>query len=104
MSAPATSPLTVVARWKLPGEALGEVLAHVAELRQASLAEPGCLGYEVFQAVSTPGTVLLLEHYRDDAALQAHRESAHYRALVVERILPRLSERQVEILRAHTPA
>jgi quinol monooxygenase YgiN len=103
MSAPASA-LTVVARWKVPQAALGEVLAHVAALREASLAEPGCLGYEAFQAHSTPGTVLLLEHYRDDAALQAHRESAHYRALVVERILPRLSSRQVEILRAHVPA
>lgn len=100
----AITPLVIVARWQMPLEAVGEVLRHVTELRAASLAEPGCLGYEVFQSTDQPGTVLLLEHYRDEAALQAHRQSAHYRTLVADRILPLLTRRQVEILRAHAVA
>jgi quinol monooxygenase YgiN len=100
----ATSPvIVVVARWQVAGDRLGEVLGHVAELRRSSLAEPGCLGYEVFNGMHEPATVLLLEHYRDDAALDAHRQSAHYQALVVERILPLLAGRQVEILRSRDP-
>jgi quinol monooxygenase YgiN len=99
----AAAPVVVVARWQVrgdaPGDLLTEVLGHVAALREASLAEPGCLGYEVFEALHGPGSLLLLEHYRDDAALEAHRQSAHYRALVADRILPLLAARQVEILR-----
>ena len=103
----APAPVVVVARWQVRGDVLGdtlggtlsEVLRHVAALREASLAEPGCLGYEVFEAVHGPGSLLLLEHYRDDAALEAHRQSPHYQAVVVDRILPLLAARQVEILR-----
>lgn len=100
----APAPVVVVARWHARGDGLGDVLALVARLRIASLAEPGCLGYEVFQGVDAPGTVLLLEHYRDDAALEAHRQSAHYRSLVLEGVLPLLSWRQVEILRPRAAA
>lgn len=100
----ATSPLVVVARWQVAAEHLGEVLTHVAELRESSLAEPGCLAYEVFHGIDEPGKVLLLERYRDDAALDAHRQSAHYQKLVVGRILPLLTGRQVDILRPREAA
>lgn len=98
MAAP--DPLVVVARWQVAGEALDDVLTHVAAMRTATLAEPGCLGYGVFQSIDAPSNLLLLECYRDDQALQAHRQSPHYTALVVERILPLLEDRQVEILQA----
>ncbi|MET0349053.1 MAG: putative quinol monooxygenase [Rhizobacter sp.] len=92
--------IVVVARWQVSDGSVRDVLAHVAELREASLAEPGCLGYEVYQALGVPGQLLLREQYRDDAALEAHRKSPHYQALVVGRILPLLAGRQVELLRA----
>lgn len=93
-----SAPVVLVARWQVRDDDLGEVLTLVAELRDASLAEPGCNGYEVFRTVDASGELLLLEHYRDDAALDAHRQSLHYRALVVERILPLLAGRKIEIL------
>ena len=74
------------------------MLPLTAELRFGSLAEPGCLGYEVFRHVDDPGALLLLERYRDSAALEAHRHSGHYRELVVDRILPLLESRHVELL------
>lgn len=100
----AAEEIVVVARWQVAGDALGDVLEHVAAVRTASLQEPGCLGYEVFQAPESPTTLLLLERYRDAAALDAHRNSPHYAALVVERIVPRLEARQVELLEARRPA
>lgn len=98
----ASEPVVVVARWQVRGS-VDEVLDLVARLRTASLAEPGCLGYEAYRAVDAPDTVLLLEHYRDDEALDAHRASAHYRSLVLEGMLPLLSGRQVQILHRHDP-
>lgn len=92
-------PLVVVARWETAGESLGAVLSLVAELRERSLGEPGCLGYEVLESVEAPSAVVLIERYRDAAALDAHRGASHYRELLVERILPMLTARRVELLR-----
>lgn len=95
----AAGPIVVVARWRLAPETVPEVLALVAQLREQSLAEPGCQGYDAFQGVGAPGELLLLERYTDGAAIEAHRASAHYQDLVVKRILPLLAERQVQLLR-----
>lgn len=90
--------ITVVARWQPLTASYEEVLALIGELRPQSMAEAGCLGYEVFQSIDEPRTILLLEHYRDAEALEAHKLSAHYQELVVGRVLPLLAERRVEIL------
>lgn len=96
----AGAPVIVVARWQVNG-GVDEVLDLVAGLRSASLAEPGCLGYEAYRSVSAPDTVLLLEQYRDSEALYAHRASPHYQREVLEGVLPLLRSRQVQILHPH---
>jgi len=93
-------PIIVVARWQLSEEAMEGVLPLVADLRKQTLAEPGCQGYEVFRSEEIPGQLLLLERYRDDAAIKEHRASKHYQELVVQRIMPLISDRRVELLRA----
>jgi quinol monooxygenase YgiN len=96
----AAAPIVVVARWRMAPEVLSQVLALVVGLREQTLAEPGNQGYEAFQSVGVPGELLLLERYADQAAIDAHRASAHYHELVVQRILPLLTGRQVELLQA----
>ena len=91
-------PITVLARWRAAPEHVAEVLDRVAVLRQQSLAEPGCLGYEVFRSADEPCALLLLESYRDDAALLAHRSSPHFKELLLGHIAPMLWGRQVELL------
>ncbi|WP_373989568.1 putative quinol monooxygenase [Duganella sp. BuS-21] len=92
--------MTVAARWQPADGKLGEVLAIIAEMRPKSLAEPGCLGYEVYRGVDLQHQLLLLEHYSDAAALEAHKQSEHYQSLVIGRAVPLLAERQVEVLQA----
>jgi quinol monooxygenase YgiN len=92
--------ITVAARWLVKEAAFSEVLAIVAELRPLSLDEPGCLAYEVYQGVDAPNSLLLFKRYRDAAALDAHKQSAHYQSLVAGRILPLLEERRVEFFSA----
>ncbi|CAM2141279.1 (4S)-4-hydroxy-5-phosphonooxypentane-2,3-dione isomerase [Pararobbsia alpina] len=96
----ASEQIVVVARWHVAQDQVNDVLDIVSTLRQHSLAEPGCLGYEVFRSTEDTGTVLLIERYRDAEAIDAHRNSAHYQELVVGRIIPMLTGRQVELLRA----
>lgn len=98
------APITVVARWQASAGARATVLGLVGELRQRSLGEAGCLGYEVFQSADDDDVIFLLERYRDVAALEAHRGSSHYRELLAARILPLLATRRVELLRATSAA
>jgi quinol monooxygenase YgiN len=98
-----TGNIVVNARWQVSSEALSEVLALLPAVREKTLAEPGCLGYEVFQSVNEPTRLLLVEHYRDAAAVEAHRATSHYQQLVVGRIIPLLQERKVELLQARGP-
>jgi quinol monooxygenase YgiN len=90
--------IVTIARWQTRSDKLGDVLRLIAELRLRSLGEPGCLGYEVFEHLDDHSALLLIERYRDSEALQSHRLSAHYRELVVDRILPLLESRHVELL------
>jgi|SRR5690348_7558419 len=91
-------PIVVIAHWHVSADSLTEVLSIVAELAPRSLAEPGCVGYEIFQSVSAPTELTLVERYTDRAALDAHTTSPHYQELVAQRIRPLLTDRQVHIV------
>ncbi len=43
--------------------------------------EDGCLGYDFFTSLEDDDTVLLVEHWRDDAALEAHSKAPHFAVL-----------------------
>jgi (4S)-4-hydroxy-5-phosphonooxypentane-2,3-dione isomerase len=47
---------------------------------EGSIAEPGCLRFDVAQSKEDPTAFLLWECYVDEAARDAHRETAHYQA------------------------
>jgi len=58
-----------------------------AELRTASLAEAGCLGYEVMRGdADAPGTFVLYETWRDRAALEEHYDTEHFQRLGINGI------------------
>ena len=95
--------VTIVAHWRMSDDRVDGVLALVDSLRQATLAEPGCLGYAVYRSIADASELLLVERYRDDAALDAHRRSVHYQTIAVERIIPLLSGRQIDILQTRNP-
>lgn len=97
MSAP-DAPIVVVARWTVAASSIAEVRALLPALQRQSLAEPGCLGYEILESSATPEVMVLIERYRDVAAIDAHRNSVHYRDLVAARIVPLLVQRQVDLL------
>ena len=60
---------------------------HVAAFRERIIrhaevtrAEPGCLKFDVRQEAQSPQLFFLFEVYRDNAALEAHRNSSHFHA------------------------
>lgn len=55
-----------------------EVADIFRKLESASRQEPGCLMYVVHQHRTQLGRFFIYEQYRDDGALEAHRESQHF--------------------------
>jgi len=98
------SPVTVVARWLVKPGAVDAVLPLVESLRVQTLAEAGCLGYDVFRSVSVSRQLLLIERYTDGTAIDTHRACPHYQDLVVGRIVPMLEERHIEFLVVRDPS
>lgn len=67
-------------------------------LAEASRQEPGCVTYIPHAIEGDPDTVLIYEQYRDEAAVQAHRESAHFKKHAVGGLYQRMRERTREDL------
>jgi quinol monooxygenase YgiN len=85
----------VIARYTVSVGQVGEVLALVAELAKASLAEPGCRRFDVYRRVDDDRRIVLLARYSSREAHQAHEASEHA-ANLVKGIIPRLDSRVVE--------
>ncbi|GGL10951.1 putative quinol monooxygenase [Nocardia jinanensis] len=61
------------------GEDMREVLLAMIE---PTLAEPGCVGYELFFHPTDSTRAVLLEEWVDRAALMAHFETPHLKACI----------------------
>jgi quinol monooxygenase YgiN len=71
----------------------------LAELAAATRTEPGCLLYLVNRSTTAPDTFVLYEHYDDEEALAAHRESPHFQRIGVGQVIPMLEERVFDVYR-----
>lgn len=61
-----------------------EVADIFRKLEAASRQEPGCLMYIVHRHQGAAGSFFIYEQYRDEAALQAHRDSPHFQQYAVK--------------------
>jgi quinol monooxygenase YgiN len=53
-------------------------IAATLDNEAESRKEPGILAFDLFRDRDDPGRFVLVEDYRDDAAMAAHKETAHY--------------------------
>jgi quinol monooxygenase YgiN len=72
------------------------VLALLPRLIEASRGEPGNVAFDAYRKLDEPRTYVLLERYASRQAFADHRESAHFKDLVLGQIAPRLERRVVE--------
>lgn len=56
-----------------PNRAL--VLEAARRLTTASLAQDGCIAYDIFESATRPDVLMICETWRDQAALDAHSAS-----------------------------
>ncbi|HVM98961.1 MAG TPA: putative quinol monooxygenase [Caulobacteraceae bacterium] len=72
----------IVATLKIQDGKAAEFEAAFKEAMDAVRAnEPGNLFYSLVKSRAEPNTYKVLEGYKDEAAIAAHRDSAHYKAL-----------------------
>ena len=70
-----------------------EVARLFAMLQAESRKEPGCRMYVAHQHLTDPSRFFVYEQYDDQAALDAHRASPHFRKYAATE-LPKLAERR----------
>ena len=91
--------IALVARYRVRKDRAAEVAELLMRLRPLVLAEAGCHAFEVHVAEEDPHRILLYEQYLDEAALAAHRDTAHFKEIVEGEIAPLLATREREIYR-----
>ncbi len=71
----------IVAKLKIAAGKNAEFEAVFAELAGATRkSEPGCNFYALHKSKTDPQLYVVLENYRDQAAVDAHMGSAHFKA------------------------
>jgi autoinducer 2-degrading protein len=63
---------------KIKPERTEEFKAVTRLNHEGSVQEPGCLRFDVLQDAEDPTHFCLYEVYKDQAAVEAHRQSAHF--------------------------
>lgn len=79
-------------------EAADRAAGMFKELQELSRREPGIVTFDVARGKDKPNVFALWEEYRDEAALEAHKESEHFKRLVVNGVRPLAKERLAEIV------
>ena len=62
----------------VPGQ-VDNYLAAAKENAAAAVKEPGCRAFDILVSQKDPNHVLLVEAYDNAAAVEAHRETAHFK-------------------------
>lgn len=88
----------VYAKWQVKEGKLDAVLQIMKEAAQKSTQEYGNLFYKLHQSKSDENTLILFEGYKNESAVEIHRNSEHYKNLVVEQIIPLLENREVILM------
>jgi (4S)-4-hydroxy-5-phosphonooxypentane-2,3-dione isomerase len=69
-----------------------EAAAILEKLTVESRKEPGCVMYQVHKHKTDPRRFFIYEQYKDDAALEAHRNAPHFLQLA-KKDLVRVADR-----------
>lgn len=71
--------ITIVARNIVKEGKRAEFLEAIRPLIEASRAEPGNIAYDLYEDTADCCAFCFIERWKDEAAVAAHNESAHFR-------------------------
>lgn len=92
--------LSFTVRMTFGQEEHAEIAEMLRHLTVASRQEPGCVTYVAHFVEGDLCTVVIYEQYRDEAALEHHRNTAHFNQYAIGGLYQRMRDRQVENLTA----
>ncbi len=71
------APLTVIAKWKAKPGAEEQLYDAFRKLVPTTLAEEGCINYDLHRASDDPGTFLFYENWTSRALWEQHINAPH---------------------------
>ena len=74
------------------------IQANLEALTHGSRNEAGCISYVCHFLSDDPSTVLIYEQYTDEAALEFHRKTPHFKEHAIGGLYQRMRERHLENL------
>jgi quinol monooxygenase YgiN len=74
-----------------------EVIVPLRKLQEETRREPGCIFYFVQRSRENALRYLIYEQYKDQAALDAHRASDHFKEYGTNGLYRFVEERQAEL-------
>jgi quinol monooxygenase YgiN len=74
-----------------------EIITLFQQLQAGTRNEPGCISYVVQRSRENPLHFLIYEQYRDEAALQEHRDSPHFKQFATNGVFRFVVQRQAEL-------
>ena len=89
-----TAGVAISAIWEAKAGEEDAVAGILARLGEAARGEPGVKLFLVHRGATDPGQFMFYELFEDEAAFAAHQQTAHFKSLVLEQGLPRLTRRE----------
>jgi len=74
-----------------------EVLEPFRKLQEETRREPGCIEFIVQRSREDSRRYLIYEQYKDQAALDSHRATPHFKQYAANGFYPFVEERQAEL-------
>jgi quinol monooxygenase YgiN len=71
--------LTVIATMTAKPGSEARLRGSLTGLVEPTLAETGCLAYRVYTAADHPASLVIIEEWTDEAALQEHYGTPHFK-------------------------
>ena len=90
--------VSFIVRLTFAPEDRADIADALGLLAAESRREPGCVSYVPHQLQDDPNTVIIYEQYRDQAALEAHRDSPHFKKYAIGQLYQKMRDRSVDNL------
>jgi len=88
----------VLAQLRVKEEKREFVESLFAGLAEACFDEDGCIQYRITKSKSEAGLYFIFEEYYDEASLEIHKQSVHFKEIVEKQIAPCLEEFKVQLI------
>jgi quinol monooxygenase YgiN len=85
----------IVAHWRPRDGQVEKIEGILRELAKEIRQEPGNVQFTVNRSRDDPNEFLLYEQYKSEQAFLDHRQTPHFKTLVLERAVPLLERREI---------